>query len=459
MYCRQCGFNNDQYSKLCHRCGSVLRDIEDHYDTDTRSDREEQEGVLKYARKGDDFISLIKAPFRQLERVTENHRRRFPILITIGLVIAICVAVWLIVLGTNACREEEELVYGNTSANIAHESLSAADESYVYYSCLFGENPGLYRLSLSAEEVLKISYHCMSSLSVSDGWIYGMDITDGTYIRVSSDGLRSQRVLAETHVRQPMVIGNYIYYIGGDCHLYRASLYTLTRRNYARASMVTDTMMTEYCVYNDVIYFIELTQEDYEKAFTVYRTVTPEPIKDAEGNKVELEPYTVSELVPPVSATDIPEVFGCIRQMTLQGDEEIELLGTPVMRLTAGGGFLFFQSETTAVISATDIDPNAPADMDYEFPSKKCWRLNLEDLKYSTLLEANIADSAMIPTDDGWVYYINVDGDLEKIAFSGGERYSVLTYEQNIDRFCFAGGYVFVLSGFYYCADELIFRL
>ena len=456
MYCRQCGYNNDQYSKLCHRCGSVMRDAEEHYDTGADlANESEQTGALKYVKKGEDIISKIKAPFRQLERVTENHRRRWPAIIITASVVLICLIVWLAVLGTKACQEVDEVIYGNTCANNVQCSLSAADEQFVYYSCPFGENPGLYRLSTSTGENLKISYHCLTDLSAVDGWIYGLDPT-GVFIRVRSDGLVAQQVMEETHIKQPIVIGDYVYYISSNCCLYRAGLDTLTRRSMAKPQLLTNTMMSQFCIYNDVIYFLELTAEDYELTFTKHTLVTPEPIKDANGKKVQPDPYTVSELVPPTIASDIPVISGCIRQMTLDGENEAELLGTPVMRLTAGGGYLFFQTETTAVISATDIDPNAPPDMDYEFPSQKCWKLNLENLKYSTLLEANIADSPMLPTDDGWVYYITVDGNLERTGFSGGERFSILTYEQNVDRFSLSGGYMFVMTNGETCMIRML---
>jgi len=446
MYCRQCGYNNDQYSKLCHRCGSVLREAEDHYEAPEKTaDETEQSGVLKYARKGEDLLSQLKAPFRQLERVTENHRKRWPILITIASVIAICIVVWLIVLSSNACNEVEEIIYGNTPANNIQNSIAAADDNYIYYTCPFGENPGLYRLSISTGENLKISYHRLESLSVVDGWVYGID-PDGTVLRISSDGLASQQVIEEKYVKQPIVVGDYLYYISGDCCIYRANVNTITKRSFARPVQLSETMTTQFCIFEDIIYFLELTEEDYSRIFTVSTVVTPEPVTDSEGKKVELDPYTITEVVPPENGADIPECSGCIRRMTLDGENESELLATPVMRLTAGSGYLFFQTETTAIISATDIDPNAPADMDYEIPAKKCWRLNLETLKYSTLLEANTADSPMTPTSDGWVYYIGVDGNLERTDFSGSDRHNVLTYEQDTDRIAICGGFVFVLT-------------
>lgn len=445
MYCRQCGYNNDQYSKLCHRCGSVLREAEEHYDLPQKEQSSEEQGVLKYARKGDDLVSLLKAPFRQLARVTENHRRRWPILITIVSVIVICVAVWLIVLSSNACHEAEVTVYGNTPANTAFNALAAADDDYIYYTCPFGENPGLYRLSISTGEILKISYHCLESLSVVDGWVYGVGINDGTVVRVSYDGLSSQTVIEETNVKHPVVVGDHLYYIGMGCRLYRADISTLSRRSLARTEQLTDTLVSEFVIYEDFIYFIEMTAEDYEQLFTVTSTITPPPYEDENGKKVEPEPYTVSELVVPEGA-DVPNNAGCIRRMSLDGRNESEILGTPVLNLTAGSGYLFFQTNTAIVISATDIDPNAPADMPYELPAKKSWRLSLETLKYSTLLDANIADSPLMPTDDGWVYYIATDGNLERVSLKGGERYNVLTYKQDTDRFCICGGRMFVMT-------------
>ncbi len=445
MYCRQCGYNNDQYSKLCHRCGSVLREAEEHYDNNPKEEQSAQEeGVLKYARKGDDLITLLKMPFRQLERVTENHRRRWPILIITASVIVICLVVWLTVLGTNACREEEAIIYGNTPSNTAFNALAAADDNYIYYTCPFGENPGLYRMSVSTGEILKISYHCLESLSVVDGWVYGMD-TDGTVMRISYDGLSSQQVIEETRVKHPVVVGNYLYYIGKACRLCRADLTTLTKRSLAKTQPLTEAAVSEFVIYEDIIYFIEMSADDYDRLFTVSTEVTPPSYKDENGKTVQPESYTVSELVTPDGA-DIPNNPGCIRRMTPDGENESELLGSPVLNLTAGNGYLFFQTETTVVISATDIDPNAPADMPYELPAKKAWRLSLETLKYSTLLDAGIADSPMTPTDDGWVYYIAADGNLERVALKGGERVNVLTYKQDTDRFSLCAGRMYVMT-------------
>ncbi len=443
MYCRQCGYNNDQYSKLCHRCGSVLRDAEEQYTESAAEAAELQPGALKYARQEEDFLTRLKAPFRQLERATENHRRRWPLLIISASVIVICLAVWLSVLGTNACREEEELIYGADTANAALGGLAAYDSEFIYYSCPFGENPGLYRLAISTGEVLKISYHCLDSLSAVDGWIYGIDKA-GTVLRISSDGLQSQQVIAETPVKSPVAVGRYLYFIAADCRLMRADLDTISRRSLARCELLTRRRVSEFIVTDGRVYFIELSEEDYNRLFTVTTTVTPEPITDAEGNEIKQEPYTVSELVVP-SASDLPENPGNIWYCTLDGEEETELLATPVLRLTSGSGFLYFQTQTYRVISATDIDPNAPADMTYDLPVKKSWQLNLETLRYSTLLDAGVADSALTPTADGFIYYISPDENLERTDLSGDSRSNVLTYEQNTDTIAVCGEYIFVM--------------
>lgn len=444
MYCRQCGYNNDPYSKLCHRCGSVLREAEEHYDASLSAEAEQQSGTLKYARKGDDLSSFLKSPFRQLARVTENHRRRWPILITVISAVIICAVVWLAVLFSNACHETAAVVYGNSTANIAMGGIAASDDYYIFYTCPFGENPGLYRRSVSTGEILKISYHCLSSISVVDRWIYGID-TDGSVIRISYDGLTSQKVIDEVNVAQPVVVGSYIYYIGHGAGLYRADLTTLTKRRLARAELITSTKVSEFAIYDDIIYFIEMTEGDYAALFTVTHTITPPPTKDENGNDIEQEPYTTSELVEPNGA-EVVENAGCIRCMTLDGENEHEILGMPVLHLSAGNGYLFFQSEEGIIVSATDIDPNAPSDMDYELPAKRSWMLNLETLKYSTLLETGVADSILLPADDGWVYYITAEGDLERISLSDGERRNVLTYQQSTDSFALAGERLFIMT-------------
>jgi len=52
----------------------------------------------------------------------------------------------------------------------------------------------------------------------------------------------------------------------------------------------------------------------------------------------------------------------------------------------------------------------------------------------------------MTPAADGWFYYVNVDGNLERTDSNGGERYDVLTYQQNVDRFSVIDQWIYCLT-------------
>ena len=448
MYCRQCGYNNDQYSKLCHRCGSVLREAEDLYDKEQEIEENElqQEGVLKYARKSEDLISQIKAPFRRLERATRNEKKQMLGIVIIAAAV-LCAAVWLTVAGTKACSVVPETVYGNQNANIAQQAIAASDGEFVYYSCPFGTNPGLYRRSIATGEELKISYMCLDNLSVVNDWVYGTD-TEGRVVRISSDGITLQQVIDDTWVKGLTVVDNYIYYIGWGGYIYRADTETITRRHFADIKRLTELRAAEFIIHNDVIYYIELTDDAYNNIFAKnanYLSVVDAP----EGSRFDF--YSGQ---PDIFGANIVEACGCIRRMLMDGSEDTEILGTPVMRLTGADDYLYFQSETTITVSYTDVPPeDADEDEEYvpivvtkQLDTTKCWRLELNRLKYSTMLDPHIADSHMTPAADGWFYYVNIDGNLERTDSNGGERYDVLTYQQYVDRFSVIDRWIYCLT-------------
>ncbi len=428
MYCRQCGFNNDKYSKMCKRCGSDLTRPTGEYTPEPS-----EPGKLRFAPKKEDFSEMIKRRFRRLERVALDRSNRKPMIIA-----AVCVVLLLTALialpKIKACLTDVPDTYGDTTGNVATGSPVAVNGDFLYCSQPVGDNPGLYRMKMSTGELLKISWHTLSRMCWYDGWLYGVN-EDGLFVRFSGDGLIEQQVLAEDNLRFISLFNGCVYYIDPYGTMLRASLDEVDDHNVAEPQIVSDAEACEMLIFDGMIYYIQQTGFCYEPGVPMDSILDP----DYEPGKIS---WITGKEIPPkyrVDAARMDKPVGHIYRMKPDGTGAELLVDEEVCNLSAHGDYLYYMTQTTHEVPADEFDPNAPASIIIRGSSSQFWRFNLITMKYTRFLDEGTARSALNVTDQA-ICFVSVQGDLETCPVTGGDHALLPTGAQEVERFAVHNG-------------------
>lgn len=436
MYCRQCGFNNDKYSKMCKRCGSDLTRPTEEYTPPVT-----EPGQLRFAPKQETVIDLFKRRFRKLERAAldKSHRRPF-------IIAAVCIAVIVVaVIAVPRIKECMTVVpdsYGDTACNTASFGAVAVKDDFMYCSQPIGDNPGLYRIKLSTGERLKISWHTLEQVSWYEGWLYGVDET-GALIRMSHDGLTEQRVTDDLNVRYVSLFNGYVYYINEASLICCAALADISDDTTAESKPVSDMSASEMMIFDGMIYFIEPTSVGYQPG------VPMESILDPEWVPGKISWITGKEIPPDyrVDAADADMVMGNVCRMKPDGSESEMIVGGSLCNLSAHGEYLYYMTQTAVEVSASQFDHGAPASIAIKASSCQFWRYNLVTSKYTRFLDEGTSRSALNVTDNG-IVYVSLNGDLETCPTVGGDRRLLPTEAVDVKSFAVINNVV------YYTSDE-----
>lgn len=428
MYCRQCGFNNDKYSKMCKRCGSDLtRPVEDY------SPRPSEPGKLRHAPKAESFTDLFKRRFKRLRRVAKDTKQLRAWIIA-GAVTLVAVAAVILVPRVAACMAVEPDTYGDTAGNVATHSPAAVDGDYIYCSQPVGDNPGLYRIRISTGEMLKINWNTLSRMTWYDGWLYGLD-ESGTMVRFSGDGLERQQVLEEQNIRCASFYNGGLYYLDAYGAVMRVDLDSVSDEMPAEPELIKDVRACEMIIFDGSIYYIEQTGLCFEPDVPMDSIIDP-----------EYEPGKISRItgkeIPPayrVDAGSATKPAGNIYRIQPDGSGEELLVDEQVCNLSAYGDYLYYMTQTVQEVSASVFDHKAPASIVIRGSSSQFWRYNLITDKYTRFLNEGTARSALNVTDKG-IVFISVKGDLEICPVTGGDKALLPTEAQNIDSFAVVNG-------------------
>ncbi len=435
MYCRQCGFNNDKYSKMCKRCGSDLTRPTEEY-----TPAPSEPGKLRFAPQKESFAAKFKRRFRRLERAALAKKRRVPLIISAACLV-LGISALIALPHIKACLEVVPDTYGNTPGNVATHGAAAVEGDYLYCSQPVGDNPGLYRYRISTGELLKINWHTLTQVSCYEGWVYGVD-ENGQLVRVSGDGLEVQRVLDELNVRYVNFYNGYIYYLGSTGAIMRADLSLVEAYQTAPAETVKDERACELLLFDGMIYYIAQTG-------TVYEPDTPmDSVIDPEYEPGRISWITGKEIPPDyrVDAGAADRPAGHVYRMKPDGTEAERLVDEQVCNLSAYGDYLYYMTQTVNEVSASEYDPKAPASIIIRASSCQFWRYNLVSMKYTRFLDEGTARSALNVTDSG-ICFVSVDGDLETCPLGGGDHSLLATEAQEIETLAVYGGTA------YYTAD------
>ncbi|MBQ4312841.1 MAG: DUF5050 domain-containing protein [Clostridia bacterium] len=435
MYCRQCGYNNDKYSKMCKRCGSLLRSGENQSADSSREGSGEQENQgLKYARKRETPIEWLKSHFRRMERAT-GGRKRIIIMVIVAAAVALCIAGALVIGHLREANEEPVVIYGNVSGNIANGGVAVSDDKWIFYSLPDGDNPGLYRISRETGDELKVSYICLTQMSLVGDWLYGVD-ESGVLMRISTDGIVSEEVISDDVVRYANVVNDTLYYIGMDDMIYRASLGGLSRRGYIVPERIIDTPAASLYTYGGYLYYLTLDTT----------TLTPGSIlEDVEEHSI----YDTYGEEPPrnvlltTSGSDV--AVGSVHRCAPDGSGDVALSEGVMCSMTVQGDYIYCQSEIEMIISATDVAPKAPKDMTLIKTGTQCWRINLITRRQTKYMESGIVASPINASDEA-IYFIGMDGNLMTADLSGENARVVLTDFGAVESFSIAGDWIYYTS-------------
>lgn len=436
MYCRQCGFNNDKYSKMCKRCGSDLTRPTEEY-----TPQPSEPGKLRFAPQTETFAQKFKRRFRRLERAALDKKRRVPIIIA-SVCLVLGIAALIAVPRIRACMTVVPDTYGNTPCNVATHGAAAVNGDFLYCSQPVGDNPGLYRYKISTGELLKINWHTLTQVSWYQDWLYGVD-ENGALVRISGDGLVMQNVLNELNVRYVNFYNGYVYYLGSTGAIMRADLSKVGPYETAPAEVVRNGRACELLLFDGMIYYIEQTGTYFEPDVPMDSVIDP----DYEPGKIS---WITGKEVPPDYRVDagMPTLLaGNVWRMQPDGTGEELVVDEKVCNLSAHGDYLYYMTQTVNEVSASEYDPNAPASIMIRASSSQYWRFNLVSMKYTRFLDEGTARSALNVTDEA-ICFISVDGDLETCPVNGGDHSLLATEAQHIDTFAVINDTV------YYTADE-----
>ncbi len=434
MYCRQCGFNNDKYSKMCKRCGSDLTRPVGEYNP-----APSEPGKLRHAPKQETFVDWFKRRFRRLERAAldKSHRRPF---IIAGACILAAVLAFVVVPRIISCFEVVPDRYGTTAGNTATFCPVAVNGDYLYCSQPVGDNPGLYRVKLSTGEPLKLSWHTLEQVTWYEGWLYGIDET-GALVRMTYDGLDEQRVIDELNVRYVTFFNDHVYYIGGQGAVYRAPLSEISSETTAQPQLVLDSMVSEMVIFDGMIYYIEYMGMGYEP------NVPLDSIIDPEWEPGKISWITGKPTVPDyrVDAAVPGKPMGNVCRMNPDGSGQELVIGGMLCNLSAHGEYIYYMTQTEVEVSASRFDPGAPGTIMIRASSSQFWRFNLMTSKYTRFLAEGTARSALNVTDAG-ICFVSINGDLEKCPTVGGDHVLLPTEAVNVQAYAVINNVVYYTS-------------
>ena len=446
MYCRQCGFNNDKYSKMCKRCGSDLTRPTEEYTPSAA-----EPGQLRFAPKQETVADWFKSRFRRLERAALDRSHLKPFIIT-AVVVVVVAAALLIIPRVKACLTVVPDTYGDTACNTATHSAAAVNGDYLYCSQPVGDNPGLYRVKLSTGEMLKISWHVLEQTVWYDGWLYGVDET-GALIRMSHDGLSEQRVIIERSVSNICIYNGYVYYIGGSGAICRADLSQVSDGQTAQPEVLLDCNACEMIIFEGTIYYIDYVAMGYEPGVPMDSVIDPEYVP----GKIS---WITGREIPPDYRVDaaLPELpMGSIYRMTPDGSPidmgtdasghscAVPFITGKLCNLSAHGEYLYYMSQTEEEVQASVFDHGAPGNIIITASSCQFWRFNLVTQKYTRFLDAGTSRSALNVTDDG-ICFVSLNGDLETCPTVGGDSSLLPTDAVDVESFCVVNDVVYYTS-------------
>lgn len=434
MYCRQCGFNNDKYSKMCKRCGSDLtRPTEDYTPSVT------EPGQLRFAPKKESFSDMLKRRFRRLERAAMDRSHLKPFFIAAAVIVAVTAAL-IIVPRVRACLTVIPDTYGNTACNTATMGAAAVNGDYLYCSQPVGDNPGLYRVRLSTGEPLKISWHILTQVSWYDGWLYGVDET-GALIRMSYDGLREQRVIDKMNVKYVSLFNGYVYYIDEYGDIYRAELAEITDEAPAGSDRLLEANVSEMMIFDGMIYYIDSFGMGYEPDIPLESIIDPEYIP----GKIS---WITGKEIPPdyrIDAGTADKPIGNVCRISPEGGWSEVIVSGRLCNLSAHGEYLYYMTQTVVDSSASEYDPGAPSSITIKASSCQFWRFNLVTNKYTRFLDEGTSRTALNVTDDG-ICFVSIHGDLERCPTTGGDDSLLPTEAVDVEYFAVIDGVVYYTS-------------
>lgn len=422
MFCRQCGYNNDKYTRMCRRCGSDLYTAQE----EQGSMPEPQNGRLLRERPRHSIIDDIKQLFvRRRRYITMSRRTKYIIAACAAGALLLALMVWGTVSCVRSCNQPPPDYTAYTeSGNIAHGSRAVSDGEYIYYCEPMGDNPGLYRVPVEGGERTKLSYRRMTGLACVDGYIYGTDTDTGCYIRISVNGLDARTVL-EFEPQCVNFVGDRMYFLsdgsiytaepGGKLPLEISPVYTG-----GDAKCLTVSA-------NDA-YFIRVSPG----------------LTDAVAAAAGLECGLVSHLSLETGALSV-------------------LHETPADMLTVYGEYLFFAVGATAEVQVVEESDDEDEDKDEDENEESvtvstrivdCMefrRLNTVTGECVIFLSPNISVSPLNVTSHG-VYFIGTNGGIERVPFGGGDPERIPAFETNISG-------VTVVENYLYFGSEANTRL
>ena len=504
MYCRQCGYNNDNYSRMCKRCGSNLREQDEFDDflTEPEDDSFEREGGLRLAPRKEKFSVKLKKRFGKLRRASEKYTSKTSV-IAAAIVILAVIAAFIIISAARSCSTETVAEYANDCSNIMYNCFAVNDDVSVYYSVPYGSNTGLYRRTIASGQDLKITYHALTCMSLKDGWIYGID-SGGEPLRISKDGTVTQYICDDSPVSYLSVVDNYCYFISSDHLMYRACLDALDAGEEPVLECLSDQTAGSMLLGNDRIYFTTLTLFDIgydssaqqqapvgetpsgssagsEAGNEASQIITPEStastttqpvpstthedgVQDITSEEMQevMTPSYTPVLTPVVGVTGAP--MGALCSMNFDGSDEQCLLDAGLYSISLHGDYIYFLTESTKTVSYSDIHPEVtettktsktrkkkkttttePPPKNIDVQCIHSWRYSLRTNSYAAFLADDQAASPIYVTT-GAIYYISPKGDLMTASLAGMDERLIPTGLQQVDTLFVLNDYVYFTS-------------
>lgn len=442
MFCRQCGYNNDKYASVCRRCGSVLRDIGNYAPDAPEEEVSTNEeiidemlsrgsGQLKLEKKKEPLLVALKKRFKKLEYASDNTKK-WLIAACIAGALVICLAAFGIVRLAVSCSNSAADIYASDSSSIAADTCAVIDErgEWIYFTKMYGENPGLFKVSAEGGEELKLSYRRLTQMLLTDEWIYGTDSDDGCLWRVPTGGGAAQLVTEDT-VEDVNIVNDDLYYIGSDGCIYQSSLRRVDEETAVTAKKLSEKQAMCLTVYNDKIYFIEPDSVDTT-------TTTTMPVVSNSSMPFFGAAEDEKKLVSPFENT----VYGTIFTMNTDGSGIKAFGSEKAAYMTVQGDNIYYAVGTTVPVSTGDVNliTGEPEVVDYAALQMR--RRSIKGGSSVNFNEPGVAGGFLNFTSSG-VYFVSAENGLLRCSLKGDETSYVYTGESDIDSVSVVGKWLY----------------
>ncbi|MCY6372284.1 DUF5050 domain-containing protein [Clostridium ganghwense] len=384
------------------------------------------------------------------------------------------VILFIIVIGTFQLKsygyfEHSNVKLGSISGNMYSGGNAAEDEKYIYFSN-YDEQGKLYRMDKNTKKLTKLCDDVACYINILDGYIYYSNLSDGEKIyKIKSDG-SGRKKLGDSIAEYIRVRGSYIYYSNGEddnclykmrvdgnknrkiinsCvygfniindkiyYLKKEGFYSVTvnghfgKRLYRENKFKDEVILGNYIqIQGENIYFTNIGHEDKDKFLCKtdlksfkFERLTDENVKEVNVHGEDI--YYINEF-------DEDSLY----TIKTDGSKRRKLKEGPISGISVVGDYIFYFKDVHGEIYRMNMDTEKKEKISQSNPSSmqvyngkvvyttdikrdkrrgNLNRIEVNSKKEKMLSYVDGGWQKIVKVEDGWVYFIKVSVNKEKI--------------------------------------------